>query len=92
MMTTMMMESGSSGLFLLLLLLLLTSGASGLGSVLWIGFNYYSPPYTWKNAQSFCRRWASYSHYHQQLLEGVGCRILCAQKNNILEKGEVFTQ
>ncbi|XP_036951216.1 C-type mannose receptor 2-like [Acanthopagrus latus] len=53
MMMTMMMESGSSGLFLLLLLL--TSGASGLGSVLWIGFNYYSPPYTWKNAQSFCR-------------------------------------
>ena len=56
---TMTMKSGPSGLFLLLL----TSSVSGLGSVVWIGFNYYWTPYTWQNAQSFCRRWASYSHY-----------------------------
>lgn len=58
----MTMKSGPSGLFLLLLL---TSSASGLGSVVWIGYKYYGVPYTWQNAQSFCRRWASYSHYHQ---------------------------
>lgn len=57
----MTMKSGPSGLFLLLLLL--TSSASGLGSVVWIGYKYYGVPYTWQNAQSFCRRWASYSHY-----------------------------
>lgn len=59
MMLTMKVPSG------LFLLLLLTSSASGLGSVVWIGYKYYGVPYTWQNAQSFCRRWASYSHYHQ---------------------------
>ncbi|XP_073319973.1 macrophage mannose receptor 1-like [Pagrus major] len=38
------------------LLLLITSSASGLGSVVWRYFIYNSNPYTWQDAQTYCRR------------------------------------